>query len=458
VRGVSRLWLISLVLGALIMGALASYLWMMGWYVTLQIRVPETAVLNIENVDFNPQNTTFFNVTLLHPSFSRSKSVTVNRFSVLTEDNVVHDAASEPPLPYPMPITENRTFTVRWNWANYTGKVIRVMAFVAEGSGATFQARAPLVNLILSARFNSTISIKHFNMSVQNSEASITHVNITDVTIEGEHILPENVTMDGKPISFPHTLQQNESLSLTLLWDWTSYQGRNITVTVQTLQGYVKYHTSALPPPAFLSITEVLFDAADSTHFSVTVRNGETSPTYVNVTRISVTLEDGTIREIAEVKPSLTPSYTLHTNASETFVCSWNWTYYRGKSATVTLYTTQGFATHGRKITPAPILLKITEVISNPADASHFNITVLNSKFSLDSANITRITVAVENVTQETEIQYMLPPLPVILQQDKDILLTCAWIWTDYKGKVVRITVYTADGYEASILYTLPSG
>jgi len=378
VRGISRLWLIFLLLSALVIGALMSYLWVMGWYVTLRVRPPGTTVVDVESVGFNPQNTTSFNVTLLHPSFSRSDYAFVTRLLVLTRDGVVDDLDVEPSLPYKLPVTENKTFEVRWNWANYTGENIGVVVFVVDGSGATFQAQTPFVNLVVDANFNSTISVNRFNMSILNSELSATDVNVTSVAINGETVPPQNLTINGEPISFPYALPRNESLSFTCLWNWTNYQGRNVTIAVQTLQGYVRYYTPpTLPPPVILEVAGILFDPADPTHFGVTVRNGEESPTRVDITKISVTMENGTTREITEASPTLTSPFTLHPNSSETFVCSWDWTNYQGRNITITVYTLQGFVAYGNQTTP--VLLELKETYFSPDNMTRFYAAVLKN-------------------------------------------------------------------------------
>ena len=352
-RGASKLLITLLLLLFLAIGAILSYMWVMGWYLTLQIRVPEKTALSIENVSFNPEDTSFLNVTVLNPSFSGSDYATITEFWVLTEDGAAHKAVTYPPLPYRLPAAENKTFTLYWNWGNYSGQTINVMAFVTEGSGATFKALTPLVKLYVKVNFDPSISVNYFNMSVHNSENSAIDVKIKDITINGVSAQSYTLTSEGKPLSLPFTLHRNETVSITCSWNWTEYQGKNVTIAVRTSQGYIASRIKTLPPPVILNITDVTFIKVDGAYFNVTIQNSEESPTYVNITRITITMDNGTVREITKVSPKLTPPYAIYPGSSETFICVWNWHEYRGREVTITVYTLQGFVIRISRVMPS---------------------------------------------------------------------------------------------------------
>jgi len=382
-RALSRFSLILLLLVAMIIGALLSYLWVAGYYVSLGIRVPETTTLTITNATFPAQDTTFFNVSVLTPSFSPSEAK-VTQIATSTEDGVLHEVANvDPPLPHQLPKSVFKTFKCLWNWANYTGENIKIVVFIADGSGATFQAKTPMVKLtITDARFNSTISLNHFNMTVRSAKLSETYVNITKITVNME-------TLKNMTPPLPYTIRPNASVDFTCMWNWTNYRGKNATITVHTQQGYAAYHTQAIPlPPVVLTITKVPFDTADTNHFNVTVQNSELSPTHVNITRITITMENGTVQEITEVYPTITPTYTLHPNSSATFRCTWNWTDYRNKNVTVTVYTQQEYVISHTQTTPASSSASSLHSISaTPPDVvlltrrKRFSFTALRNQF-----------------------------------------------------------------------------
>lgn len=346
-RALSWFSLALLLLVAVIIGALLSYLWVVGYYESLHIQVPEVTTVTITNATFLPQNANFFNVTLLNPSFSPSDAK-ITKIAVSTGDGLIHRVKEAyPSLPYQLERSASENFRCSWNWGNYTGETVEILAFVDDGSGATLPATTPLMDLRITVDFDPAISVKHFNMSLQNSVSSATYVNVTAIALDGETVPPENMTLP-----LPHTLHSNESISLTCTWDWTDYQGKDVTIAAHTLQGYVAYHTQAAPSPVNLTITEIILNTTDTRNLNATVQNSELSPTHVDVTRITITMENGTTREVIEVSPPLT--YTLHPNESVTFTCAWDWTDYRSKNVTVTIHTLQGYATSFTQTTPAP--------------------------------------------------------------------------------------------------------
>jgi len=331
--GISNLVLILLLLIAAIFGAVLSYMWTMGYYLSLELQLPQDPSVTISNVVFDPQDSTFFNLTLLNPSFSPF-SVRTTQVMVSAEDGSLENVAVLPALPQELATGESRTLKCLWNWANHTDEDVKVHVFVAEGSGATFQTKTPLVELaITEAVFNSTISVTHFNVTVQNSASSVTYVNITGVTVDTETV--QNVTP-----SLPYTLQPNVSISFMCSLNWTDYQGKEVAVKVDTLQGYTAYHTLVTSEPVVLTITDVLFDTSNTTRFIVTVQNNVSSPTYVNVTGIAVNVT-GIAQEITELNVTL--PYVLHPSSVVTFECLWDWAGYQGMTVEITVHTEQGF-------------------------------------------------------------------------------------------------------------------
>lgn len=233
--GISKILFVIGLSVALIVGAVVSYLWTMGYYASEQYRLPTEPSLSIETINFPAQNTSFFEVELLNPSYSPRK-VKIERLVVLTEDDVLHDIEVTPNLPFPLEVGDSQTFRGLWNWANYTGSIVKVIVFVSDGSGSAVETSLPNVRLTVKARFNATVSLQHFNVTVQNAEQSATYVDITKITINQTAI--QNITINGEPVSFPHFLNRTQSVTFTCALNWTNYQGKTVAITVETLQGY----------------------------------------------------------------------------------------------------------------------------------------------------------------------------------------------------------------------------
>jgi len=238
VKGISNFILILLLLVSFIVGALSSYIWTMGGYAPSEFHLPKANVA-IESVEFYAENVAFFNVTLLNSSYSTSE-VTIEQILVSTNDGLLHKVTNiNPSLPSPLTPSNSQTFKAYWNWANYTGQSVNVIAFVADGSGATFQKITPFMNLtIASVNFDPAVSTTSFTVTVQ-SMGSQTFMNITKMTLNGEDV-------SVLPL-LPYTLDVNASATFTLFWNWSNLQGTNATVSVETLQGFTAHKSQFVP-------------------------------------------------------------------------------------------------------------------------------------------------------------------------------------------------------------------
>ena len=335
--GISKLVIILLLLISFLLGAVLSYIWTMGFYAPSEFNIPSQTNLTIENVQFYTQSATFFIVTLLNPSYSPSKA-TVQQIKVETEDGLLHSIVSTtPPLPQDLARGESQTFKSVWNWGDYANQKIKVMAFIAEGSGATFETTAAFMNLtIAKVLFEPAVTVTRFNVTLESMNSPI--------SLDIDKILVNRTEVGIRlPQTLPFTLNPNASVTFTLNRDWRDLQNKTVTVEVNTAQGYRALKPVSAPPPVVLTIENVVFNNATSTqHFNITVHNGAYSPASVNITDVTVSVQ-GTTVTITNI--SLIPSEPLQPNSSVIVVVYWDWSGYQGKSITVTINvnTSQGF-------------------------------------------------------------------------------------------------------------------
>jgi len=339
-NGVSRLLLIVLLLVAFVLGAVLSYVWTMSYYAPSEFQLPTNSTVTIESVQFSPQDASRFNVVILNPSFSPS-SVSIKRIAVLTADEEIHDpTAVSPSLPHPLALGESQTFDCDWDWFDFTGQTITVLAWLDDGSGATKEAPTPFVGLAISElEFNSSISVLRFNVTVQNAGTSTTHVEITQLILDEETIPPQNITINGGSVSFPRPLNPGESVKFTCLFNWTDYQGKSVTVVVKTLQGYRAEQIEKTLH--WLRITEPIFNVTHTDHFNITIQNAATSPSNVTITHVSIVVEGELTYFAEETVPPL--PQPLPINSTIQLKCSWEWSAFKGKTLTIMVFTSQGF-------------------------------------------------------------------------------------------------------------------
>jgi len=339
-----------LLVASLIVGAFLSYLWVMGYYLALGLAIPKRTLIAISDVSLSPQNPTYINVSLINPSFS-PKDAKVVGISILTEDGIIHNVDSmEPYIPsegYTIRVGENETFKCYWSWADHSGETVKVLVFISDGSGATFQLALPLIKLEVTEFSLEPNVTSYVNITILNSKNSATYVNLTGITIiiEGEATRLTNTNP-----SLPKSLKPGESQRFRCIWRWARYQGKEVTVTVRTMQGYTAKYETVMPNYVNLEVMNATFNPSDTKGFNVTVKNAGSSVIPVRVVEVKLTLDNGTAYHVDMVTPSL--PYELAINSTVNFRCIWDWTNYRGREITITIRTREGYIVEFKCTTP----------------------------------------------------------------------------------------------------------
>ncbi len=346
-KGISRtIWVLFLLI-SFILGALFSYVYTIGYYAPSEFLIPEKSSIAIQSVEFSKQDTHYFNVTVLNPFYSPS-DVNIARIEArTTDDNLVHVITdTSPAIPFLLRKGQFQTFMATWNWANYTGitlpytdSPVEIRILIEDGRGAILELKRPLTRLTMTEiAFNQSISINHFNLTVQNLESSETYVNITAFIIEGNEIPADKVTPQ-----LPYTLNPGDTpVRFQCFYNWTDLMGQTVLIGVDTHQGYIASASVSLLEPVTIDISQVVFNATISTeHFNITVTNHANSSTYVDINKITLTIGQEASVNITQSTPSL--PFRLDSNESRLIDCTWTWSTYSGQLVTITVYTSQGF-------------------------------------------------------------------------------------------------------------------
>jgi len=243
VKSISRLILILLLLISFIVGALLSYIWTMGYYAPQVFHLPRKASVTIEKVEFFAENATYFNVTLLNPSYSPS-TATIEQILVLTNDDLIHKVTDTSPSLSSLAPGDFQTFQAFWNWGNYTGQLVNVIVLIADGSGPALKVGTSVMNLATTSPVFNASDTLHFKVTVRNDATSQAKVDITKVVVD---VRGERVTIEEVSPLLPLPLQPNSDVLLTCSWNWSGYSGENAKVTVLTLQGFVASSLTPIP-------------------------------------------------------------------------------------------------------------------------------------------------------------------------------------------------------------------
>ncbi len=345
-RATQALIMIALVLAS----SLLTYMIVSGYWYRLGIEVPNTISLAITDVYFPLNNTKWFNITVMNPSYSLSEA-SIESIWVITPDDEAHKVlATEPWLPRTIEAGGEIRFKCYWNWANYTGDELKILVLPKEGSGASVKARPPAVELELTPFFNAS-SPFWFILNITNSPESPANVSIcgVDLLLDNGTWVRDLPTEPAVSPDEPRVVSPNSTLTLNCTWDWLAYRNRTITIVAKTKEGYRGYlFNYRTPPPVVLKITEVVFAVVNNTYyFNITVFNEPTSPAPARICNLTALVNNTLFLDLEalNVMPPFNRSapYVLQPNASATFTCYWNWSLYEGSNMTITISTVLGY-------------------------------------------------------------------------------------------------------------------
>jgi hypothetical protein len=125
----------------------------------------------------------------------------------------------------------------------------------------------------------------------------------------------------------------------------------------------------------------------------------------------------------------------------------WDWTNYRNKNLTVSIYTKQNFTVVSRIIpdTPPAVVFKIAPSF-NLTDTNSFSVNVTNTAISLQDITLSHIKL------NSTEATFTSDPIPIGQWRQ----VTCSLNWSSFRGKIGAISV-NASNIIVSQFMTIPS-
>lgn len=195
----------------------------------------ETAFVNltVTNIDFEPAvAVTRFNVTV--QSEGSPVDFDVNGISVMGVDV---SNLSAPSLPYHLRANSSAKFTLNYNWTSLQNDFVTVQVTTEQGYIASNSATAPSERLAVSnvVFFNTTSTSFYFNATVQNLAFSAARVDVNSVTV---HVGNQTIPITNVSPSLPYALDPGSQTVLMCSWDWSSLRGKNVTVTIGTVQAF----------------------------------------------------------------------------------------------------------------------------------------------------------------------------------------------------------------------------
>jgi hypothetical protein len=375
-----------------------------------------------------------------------------------------------PSLPMVLAPNQNQTFQCNQNWSNLNGVNVTITVKTSEGYQFVC-ATGELPGAVLSIggiNFDYE-DTSHFNLTISSSGESTTAAILDRVDLTFPNA--STITLPTSPplniTNFPIYVPQNQSLSINCTWDWKAYRNEAITVTVYTKQGFtVPNDTLTTPLAVIWNVTNAKFDLDDMEHFLVNVTNMACSIQNVTVANVTISSEQGNIginQTLPEFPHNIIPTET------QTLNCTFDWKPLRGKSANITVLTQDG-SSKSINITIPSVELSLLgnyptfgdmrdQYVNITVPIPYVDIMISNSNNSFVDVNITRIVFETENGTYEIDGTLAHPafyPSPYILKTGENVTLLCQWDWRRYLALSLKVTVYTAQGFQVSRTWYAP--
>lgn len=196
------------------------------------VRTPATAEGIINEVFFDLDDTGVFNVNITNKGYS------LQTINVTGIDLNQHPANITATLIDP---DTKATLTCAYNWSNLVGQNVTVTAHIVYDSYESllsYNLRLTyfeITNVTFSSFSRAT---PYINVTVHNSEFSTINATITQV-----YITTGNTTLQvASPAGY--NIIPGSEIGLVVPFEWNPYVGQNITVIVQTVDGFQASSTS----------------------------------------------------------------------------------------------------------------------------------------------------------------------------------------------------------------------
>jgi len=416
-------------------------------------KMPEsTTLLIVTNIEFAPDNATYFNVTILNPSNSVSDAnITGIQLSVEGKNETeeitdidVYGAAGTELVEFPHTIRKGTEpkFRCNKNWSSFAGQTLGIEPMAANASTKSYSFVTPKVKLNLTPDFDASQTVEYFDLSVENSAEASINLTISDILLSS---LPLNTTP-----GLPYNLTPNETRIFRCERNWEDLIGVNATITVKTSQGYESTYTTHELPGASIFADEITFDYTETSYFNLTVTSSEYSTATAEIIRVNLTLPDNKTLTLNTTPPlDIIPIPVPPNQSLPPIKCLWDWNTYRNETITVRVYTKQGYTPPVKtEITPPDIVFNITDVKFDFDDTEHFTLNLTNMPCSLHEINVTKILLD-DNET-------IVGP-PIDIRPGEQRTFNCTLPWKNWIGKDGIIKVLTDRGLNVSRTVTLPA-
>jgi hypothetical protein len=405
-----------------------------------------STILVIENAQFSVANFSYFNLTVLNPSNSAS-GVNITAFRLLDEaTNETYQVNSiEYPgsLPFVLSRGSRQTFICDYDWSGIAGETVRIECLPTNVSTISDVYTLPSAALKITPIFDASTSVNYFNLTVENP------VDSTNLTISDVSIFSQSITSLLTP-TLPYLLPNNQSVTFTCHRNWQDLEGENVTININTAEGYVTSYTPSTLPEGLVELSNATFDYSDTGYFNVTFTNSAGSTALATLTALNLTLANQSISLYTVPPLNVTGGIPVGTNQSLTLRCLWNWSLVRDQNIAIQAYTSQNFSFSPLIVaTPSSDVWNVTDVNFDLDDPTQFWVNVTNTPCSVNNVTVAAVQLNNQNATLNASSTVIAP--------GAQTMLSCGLNWTSLIGQTANITVLATDGSNMSTSLVIPA-
>lgn len=208
-------------------------------------KTPQPVVFKIKEVNFNLTDTSHFLVTVANMPCSL-QNITIATIKVNETDIALNQTVN---------IGKEKIFNCTFDWANFRGEEVNITAYTSDGLYALpINITLPSVGLKILVNEHdfakSAEGIPYVNVTIMNTHFSNRNVTITQIIFKTENTTATIDRALTNPVLVPsgYILAVNANVTILCPWNWTLYPNLDLTITVQTAEGFSISQTFQIPP------------------------------------------------------------------------------------------------------------------------------------------------------------------------------------------------------------------
>ena len=208
-------------------------------------KTPQPVVFKIKEVSFNLTDTSHFVLTVANMPCSL-QNITIATIKVNETDIALNQTVN---------IGKEKIFNCTFDWANLRGEEVNITAYTSDGLYAPpINITLPSVDLKILVNEHdfakSAEGIPYVNVTIMNALFSNRNVTITQIIFKTENTTATIDEALTNPALVPngYILAVNANVTILCPWNWTLYPNLDLTITVQTAEGFSISQTFQIPP------------------------------------------------------------------------------------------------------------------------------------------------------------------------------------------------------------------